>query len=187
MKGASQLQPDQEPRAHLRVASFGWLRRSLERWFLLFATSHAATMPSKGLCRHRDRIHVFSVSRYVVVAPNSDCVCNFAIEYRALCRRLYVIHAHPLFPYSTKADQEKAHKFQAAIKARFADESGVKFGAIHPKALGPHPMPQFQVTFTKRHLVDVLPWLMFNRPEDFSILVHPFTAKPVITLAMGAS
>ena len=107
--------------------------------------------------------------------------------FPALCRRLYVIHAHPYFPYSTEADQEKAHKFQAAIKARFADESGVKFGTIHPKALGPHPMPQFQMTFTKAHLVDVLPWLMFNRPEEFSILVHPFTAKPVITLTMEAS
>ncbi|DBA73344.1 TPA: hypothetical protein ACH3X1_011391 [Trebouxia sp. C0004] len=94
-------------------------------------------------------------------------------------RRLYVIHAHPYFAYSTEADQEKAHKFRAAIKARFADESGVKFGAIQSKALGPHPMPQFQISFTKYHLVDVLPWLMFNRPEEFSILVHPFTAKPV--------
>ncbi|KAL0041076.1 hypothetical protein WJX77_004191 [Trebouxia sp. C0004] len=68
-------------------------------------------------------------------------------------RRLYVIHAHPYFAYSTEADQEKAHKFRAAIK--------------------------FQISFTKYHLVDVLPWLMFNRPEEFSILVHPFTAKPV--------
>ncbi len=118
---------------------------------------------------------------------NSDFVRNFATEFPALCRRLYVIHAHPYFPYSTEADQEKAHKFLAAIKARFADESGVKFGAIHPKALGPHPMPQFQISFTKYHLVDVLPWLMFNRPEEFSILVHPFTAKPVTTLTTGAS
>ena len=98
-----------------------------------------------------------------------------------------MIHAHPYFPYSTEADQEKAYEFQAAIKARFADASGVKVGAIHPKALGPHPMPQFQISFTKAHLVDVLPWLMFNRPGEFSILVHPFTAKPVITLTMGAS
>ena len=40
-------------------------------------------------------------------------------------------------------------------------------------------MPQFETSFTKFHLVDVLPWLMFNRPEEFSILVHPFTAKVV--------
>ena len=98
-----------------------------------------------------------------------------------------MIHAHPYFPYSTEADQEKAHKFQAAVKARFADESGVKFGAIHSKALGPHPMPQFQITFTKAHLVDVIPWLMFNRPAEFSILVHPFTSKPVITLITDVS
>ncbi|DBA73393.1 hypothetical protein WJX77_000573 [Trebouxia sp. C0004] len=94
-------------------------------------------------------------------------------------RRLYVIHAHTYFPHSTEADQEKAHKFQAAIKARFADERGVRIGTIDPQAGGPHPMPQFETSFTKFHLVDVLPWLMFNRPEEFSILVHPFTAKVV--------
>jgi aromatic ring-cleaving dioxygenase len=92
---------------------------------------------------------------------------------------LYVIHAHAYFPYNIEADQEKAHTFQAAIKARFADESGVRIGTIAPQAGGPHPMPQFEVSFTKFHLVDVLPWLMFNRPEEFSILVHPFTARVV--------
>lgn len=90
-------------------------------------------------------------------------------------------HAHVYFPYSTEADKEKADKFQAAIKARFADDKGVRFGAIAPQAAGPHPLPQFETTFTKSHLVDVLPWLMFNRPEGFSILVHPFTAKVVRT------
>ncbi len=111
-----------------------------------------------------------------------DCAShrrNFATQRFVRCRRLYVIHAHAYFPYSTEADQEKAHTFQAAIKARFADESGVRVGTIAPQAGGPHPMPQFEIAFTKVHLVDVLPWLMFNRPEDFSILVHPFTAKVV--------
>ena len=52
-------------------------------------------------------------------------------------------------------------------------------GTIAPQAGDPHPRPQFEISFTKSHLVDVLPWLMFNRPEEFSILVHPFTAKVV--------
>jgi len=87
---------------------------------------------------------------------------NLATETFARRRRLYVIHAHAYFPYSTEADQEKAHKFQAAIRARFADENGVRIGIISPQAGGPHPMPQFENSFTKSHLVDVLPWLMFN-------------------------
>ncbi len=65
------------------------------------------------------------------------------------------------------------------MKARFADESGVRIGTIAPQAGGPHPKPQFGVSFTKFHLVDVLPWLMFNRPEEFSNLLHPFNARVV--------
>ena len=90
-----------------------------------------------------------------------------------------MIHAHTYFPYSTQADQKNADQFHAEIKARFAGVWEVRIGAIVPMARGLHPRPQFETAFTKPHLTDVLPWMMFNRPEDFSIMLHPFTSHLV--------
>lgn len=98
---------------------------------------------------------------------------------RLHCRRLYVLHAHAYFPYSTEDDKAKASKFHAEIQARFADTVGVKISDISPEAIAPHPMPQFEIAFTKYCLQDIAPWLIFNRPDDYSILVHPFTSDVV--------
>lgn len=99
----------------------------------------------------------------------------------AVCRALYVIHAHTYFPYSTQAEQQKANEFFAAFKARFVDKSGVKFDDINTRSgdAWPHPLPQFEAAFIKAHVADILPWLMFNRPDGFSVLLHPFTAQLV--------
>lgn len=96
-----------------------------------------------------------------------------------LCRRLYVLHAHSYFPYSTDDDKVKAGKFHAAVQAKFADIAGMKISDISAEAVAPHPMPQFEIAFTKKCLPEVLPWLIFNRPDDYSILVHPFTSDVV--------
>ena len=99
----------------------------------------------------------------------------------AVCRALYVIHAHTYFPYSTQPEQQKANDFLATFKARFADKSGVKFDDINTRDgdTWPHPLPQFEAAFIKAHVADILPWLMFNRPDGFSVLLHPFTAQLV--------
>lgn len=108
---------------------------------------------------------------------------SLLMQYLAVCRALYVIHAHTYFPYTTQAEQQKANEFLAAFKARFADRSGVKFDAISTRdgEGWPHPMPQFEAAFTKTHVADILSWLMFNRPDGFSVLLHPFTAQLVST------
>ena len=67
----------------------------------------------------------------------------------------------------------------AAIKAEFAGNPGVRIGPIVEQPSAVHVTPQFETSFTKPNLVDVLPWLMFNRPEGFSVLLHPFTAELV--------
>ncbi|KAL0051860.1 hypothetical protein WJX82_003357 [Trebouxia sp. C0006] len=94
-------------------------------------------------------------------------------------RRLYVLHAHIYFLYSTEDDKAKASKFRAEVQARFAESVGVKISDISPEALAPHPMPQFEIAFTKCCLQDIAPWLIFSRPDDYSILVHPFTSDVV--------
>ena len=106
-----------------------------------------------------------------------DCTNRYRL--RLLCRRLYVLHAHIYFPYSTEDDKAKASKFRAKVQGRFADTIGVKISDISPDAVAPHPMPQFEIAFTKYCLQDIVPWLIFNRPDDYSILVHPFTSDVV--------
>ena len=90
-----------------------------------------------------------------------------------------MLHAHIYFPYSTEDDKAKASKLRAAVQSRFAGTVGMKISDISQKAVAPHPMPQFEIAFTKYCLQDVAPWLIFNRPDDFSILVHPFTSDVV--------
>ena len=90
-----------------------------------------------------------------------------------------MLHAHTYFPYVTTDDKLKADKFHAAVQSQLAGMDGVKISDISRDAVGPHPMPQFETAFTKYCLQDVLPWLIFNRPNDFSILVHPFTSDVV--------
>ncbi|KAL0036445.1 hypothetical protein WJX77_007907 [Trebouxia sp. C0004] len=94
-------------------------------------------------------------------------------------RRLYVLHAHVYFPYSTEDEKIKARKFRASVQSRFAGTVGMKISDISPEAVAPHPMPQFEVAFTRYCLQDITPWLIFNRPDDYSILIHPFTSDVV--------
>ena len=96
-----------------------------------------------------------------------------------ICRRLYVLHAHTYFPYANTDDKVKADNFHAAVQSQFSAMDGVEISDISPEAVGPHPMPQFEIAFTKYCLQDILSWLTFNRPSDFSILVHPFTSDVV--------
>lgn len=90
-----------------------------------------------------------------------------------------MLHAHTYFPYSTDEDKAKANKFHAAVESQFEGMAGVKISTISPEAVGPHPMPEFELAFTKYWLKDILPWLVFNRPDEYSVLVHPFTSDVV--------
>lgn len=94
------------------------------------------------------------------------------------------MHAHTYFPYTTDEDKAKADSFRAAVLSRF-DPEAVKISTISPEAVGPHPMPEFELAFTKYQLKDILPWLIFNRPDEYSILVHPFTSD-VVSLCSGS-
>lgn len=90
-----------------------------------------------------------------------------------------MVHAHAYFPYDTDTEQQAGNDFRSQLQSEFAGDNQVNIGAIARKPVGPHPLPQFEIAFTTPKLAEVVPWLMFNRPDTFSILVHPFTEKLV--------
>lgn len=90
-----------------------------------------------------------------------------------------MVHAHAYFPYSTEAEQQAANSFRQQLINEYASNDSINIGGIARKPVGPHPLPQFEIAFTTPGLAEVVPWLMFNRPEAFSVLVHPFTEKLV--------
>lgn len=147
------------------------------------SSNQALTRNSNLLCVQQTHCfctahgHWPASASHTSVVPMPDCTnCH---RLRLLCRRLYVLHAHIYFLYSTEDDKAKASKFRAEVQARFAESVGVKISDISPEALAPHPMPQFEIAFTKCCLQDIAPWLIFSRPDDYSILVHPFTSDVV--------
>jgi aromatic ring-cleaving dioxygenase len=76
-------------------------------------------------------------------------------------------HAHVYYGSDTIA---AAERLRETLAATFPVEIGRFSGA----AVGPHPVPQFQIIFKEPEFQSVVPWLMLNR-EGLDILVHPLT------------
>jgi aromatic ring-cleaving dioxygenase len=55
---------------------------------------------------------------------------------------------------------------QPPIRSRWANSAA--------SGSAPHPVPQFQIIFTRKLFAEVVPWMMLNR-ESLDILVHPLT------------
>jgi aromatic ring-cleaving dioxygenase len=76
-------------------------------------------------------------------------------------------HAHVYYDAETRPVAEK-------LRQTLATTFPVELGRFSGEAVGPHPVPQFQVIFKKAEFQSVVPWLMLNR-EGLDILVHPLT------------
>jgi len=76
-------------------------------------------------------------------------------------------HAHIYYGAET---QPVAAAVREALAAKFA----VQIGQFSGDAVGPHPVPQFQVIFRTPAFQDVVPWLMLHR-QGLDILIHPLT------------
>jgi aromatic ring-cleaving dioxygenase len=76
-------------------------------------------------------------------------------------------HAHVYYDADTLPTAEK-------LRDTLAASFPVELGRFSGEAVGPHPVPQFQVIFKKPEFQTVVPWLMLNR-EGLDILVHPLT------------
>lgn len=88
-----------------------------------------------------------------------------------------MVHAHAYFPFRTDIEQQAAKSFRRAFMAEFSNDSGIVVSAIDTTVVEPHPLPNIEIAFITPKLAEIVPWLMFNRPEGFSILLHPFTDR----------
>ena len=80
-------------------------------------------------------------------------------------------HAHIYY------DGAEARERAALLRQWIADRFSVRIGNWHDRPVGPHPVPMFQVAFTKELLSTFVPWLMLNR-LGLTVLVHPNTDRP---------
>ncbi|MNJ92580.1 Dopa 4,5-dioxygenase family [compost metagenome] len=78
--------------------------------------------------------------------------------------------AHIYFEESSFPQAEEFHR-----KAHeFFKDSKVFVGELIPKAIGPHPLPMFEINFPQEVFTEVVLWLMKER-GDLSVLVHQLT------------
>ncbi|WP_374001316.1 DOPA 4,5-dioxygenase family protein [Bdellovibrio bacteriovorus] len=75
--------------------------------------------------------------------------------------------------YFDKAHREKAEHFRDEAIRMFEGKK-VFVGEMIPEAIGPHPVPMFEINFPKEHFAEVVLWLMHER-GDLSVLVHELT------------
>ena len=80
---------------------------------------------------------------------------------------VYGYHAHVYYDAVTKPVAECFH-------ARLSAAHPVEMGQFSGERVGPHPVPQFQIIFTRKLFAEVVSWMMLNR-EGLDILVHPLT------------
>jgi aromatic ring-cleaving dioxygenase len=76
-------------------------------------------------------------------------------------------HAHVYYDAETRPRAEQLRETIAAMH-------GVDVRALSDDPIGPHPVPQFRVTFTSAQFDKIVPWLMFNR-QGLDVLIHPLT------------
>jgi aromatic ring-cleaving dioxygenase len=80
---------------------------------------------------------------------------------------IYGYHAHVYYDAATRSVAERFHE-------RLSAAYPVEMGQFSGERVGPHPVPQFQIIFTRELFPEVVPWMMLNR-EGLDILVHPLT------------
>lgn len=75
--------------------------------------------------------------------------------------------------YFDEAHREKASHFRDKAIRMFEGKK-VFVGEMIPEAIGPHPVPMFEINFPKEYFTEVVLWLMRER-GDLSVLVHELT------------
>ena len=75
--------------------------------------------------------------------------------------------------YFKASDREFASELREKAISAFAGQR-VFTGEMIPVAIGPHPVPMFEINFPKEKFTDVVLWLMKER-GGLSVLVHELT------------
>ncbi len=89
-------------------------------------------------------------------------------------------HSHAYFDYAAPERAEQARAFRELIRRTFATNAHLEVRAFHAAPAGPHPLGSFEVLFTREAFADYVSWLMFARPQEIDILVHPLTGSQVL-------
>ena len=66
------------------------------------------------------------------------------------------------------------------IEHTFASTNHVEVHSFITAPAGPHPWGNFEVLFTREVFADYVSWLMFARPENLDILIHPLTRSQTL-------
>jgi len=91
-----------------------------------------------------------------------------------------LFHSHAYFDHDVPERVAEARAFRERIARTFAMTPGVEVHSFLPAPAGPHPRGSFEVLFTRKTFADYVSWLMFTRPPDIDILVHPLTRSHVL-------
>lgn len=91
-----------------------------------------------------------------------------------------VFHSHAYFDHAAQERVAQARAFRELIRRRFAASAHVEVRAFHAAPAGPHPRGSFEVLFTREAFADYVSWLMFARPQEIDVLVHPLTGSQVL-------
>ena len=91
-----------------------------------------------------------------------------------------VFHSHAYFDHAAPERVEQARDFRELIRCAFEATDQVEVREFHAAPAGPHPRGSFEVLFTHEAFADYVSWLMFARPRDIDILVHPLTGSQLL-------
>ena len=87
-------------------------------------------------------------------------------------RRVWLFHSHAYFDHEAPERVEEARAFMDRIARTFAGNGHVEMHSFMPRPIGPHPLGNFEVLFTREVFADYVSWLAFERPEPMDILIH---------------
>lgn len=90
-------------------------------------------------------------------------------------RRVWLFHAHTYFDPEAPKQVAEARAFMELVRRTFSASPHVEVHSFAPAPAGPHPRASFEVLFTREVFAEYVSWLMFERPEDLSVLIHPLT------------
>lgn len=95
-------------------------------------------------------------------------------------RRVWLFHSHAYFDHRVPQRVAEASAFRQQIARAFAATAHLDVSSFHAGPCGPHPRGSFEVLFTRDVFADYVAWLMFTRPEDVDVLIHPLTRSQVL-------
>ena len=108
------------------------------------------------------------------------------VRYRAAhsddheSRRVWLFHSHTYFDHAAPERVAEARAFMELVRSAFAETPHVEVHSFTPMPAGPHPRGSFEVLFTREVFADYVSWLMFARPANLDILIHPLTRSQTL-------